>query len=65
MSDDAPPVRPWSEVKTARAAVAGEPPRPTDDYKNFREYFNDTIAPGLKHRDPEVQLGYSHLKRRG
>lgn len=43
-----------------------EPDRkPTEEYRDFREYFDAEIAPTLGQvRDPQVNLGYARLKRR-
>ena len=64
MSDDAPPVQPWSDV-LARRGDAQMPAKPTAEYSGFREYFDDVIAPTLRDAKPEVQIGYPHLKKRG
>ena len=64
MSDDGPPVKPWSDVRAQRDALR-MPPKPTSEYANFREYFDDEIAPTLRETQPEVQIGYPHLKKRG
>lgn len=39
--------------------------RPTEEYADFREYFDAEIAPTLNvARDPPVNIGYAKLKRR-
>ena len=65
MSDTGPPIKPWSQVRAERAAIAGEPPRRPQDYASYRDYFDDVIAPTLRSCAIDVQLGYAELKRRG